>query len=66
MAIPQTIIDVIKLAKDQETAETAFDQLKAKKVELLNNVALINEQITLQTAAVQAARQALRVAASKI
>ena len=66
MAIPQTIIDVIKLAKDQETAETAFDQLKAKKVVLLNNVALINEQITLQTAAVQAARQALRVAASKI
>lgn len=66
MAIPQTIIDVIKLAKDQETAETAFEQLKAKKVELLNNVALINEQITLQTAAVQAARQALRVAASKI
>lgn len=66
MAIPQTIIDVIKLAKDQETAETAFEQLKAKKVELLNNVALINEQITLQSAAVQAARQALRVAASKI
>lgn len=66
MAIPQTIIDVIKLAKDQETAETAFEQLKAKKVELLNNVALINEQITLQAAAVQAARQALRVAASKI
>lgn len=66
MAIPQTIIDVIKLAKDQETAETAFEQLKAKKVELLNNVALINEQITLQAAAVQAASQALRVATSKI
>lgn len=66
MAIPQTIIDVIKLAKDQETAEKAFEQLKAKKVELLDNVALINEQITLQSAAVQAARQALRVAASKI
>lgn len=66
MAIPQTIIDVIKLAKDQETAEKAFEQLKAKKVELLDNVALINEQITLQSTAVQAARQALRVAASKI
>lgn len=46
MAIPQTIIDVIKLAKDQETAEKAFEQLKAKKVELLDNVALINERTT--------------------
>ena len=66
MAIPQTIIDLIKLAKEQEIAETTFEQLKAKKAELLDSIALINDQITQQTAAVQAARQALRVAASKI
>ena len=66
MAIPQTIIDVIKLAKDQETAETAFEQLKAKKVELLDSINLINDQITTQVAVVQEARSALRLAASKI
>ena len=66
MPIPQTIIDLIKLAKEQEIAETTFEQLKAKKAELLDSIALINEQIATQTVSVQNARAALKVAASKI
>ena len=66
MAIPQTIIDLIKLAKEQEVAEDALELLKAKKIEHTNAVSLLNEQILTQTTAVQNARAALKVAANKI
>ena len=66
MAIPQTIIDVIKLAKDQESAENALELLKKQKAEHAAAIALINEQIATQTVSVQNARAALKVAASKI
>lgn len=66
MPIPQTIIDLIKLAKEQEVSEYALELLKGKKAEHLSAIALINEQIATQTVSVQTARAALKVAASKI
>ncbi len=66
MPIPQTIIDLIKIAKEQEVSEYALELLKDKKAEHLCAIALINEQIATQTVSVQTARAALKVAASKI
>lgn len=66
MAIPAAIIEVIRLAKEQEAAEAKLETLKASKSEYQTLIAGLNEQITDQQSIVAAARIALKAAANKI
>lgn len=66
MAIPQAIKDMIELAKAQESAEIQLEALKNEKITHQTAIASLNAQISDQTAAVVAARLALKDAANNI
>lgn len=66
MAIPQEIVHLIALAKEQETAEQILDDLRNRKASIQAEIVELNAKITAQVSSVQAARTALKAAAAAI
>lgn len=66
MAIPQEIVHLIALAKEQETAEQILDDLRNRKAAIQAEIVELNSKITAQVSSVQAARTALKAAAAAI